>query len=151
MPDVTDITLATEQLCEQLLPETFREPEVNFYDFTAGIHPGNPDAMNVARAAANRLVKEKLATFTGPERSGIAITNFGRYWMIHGGYNAYLREGMETKEHHNEKHHQKEILLESRLRLTHFRLIGFWLTLVLSIVGFAFSLFNFYLLLSGRK
>lgn len=155
MPGVTDIALAAEQLSEQLLQEIFRQEEVNIYDFTADRYPGETDALNLARAAANRLVKEKLALYTGPEKALIAITNFGRYWIIRGGYTVYLKEGHDTREHHNDKllskEHHKEELLEARLRLTHFRLVGFWLTLVLAIIGFAFSLFNFYLLVSGKK
>jgi hypothetical protein len=151
MPDEINSALVAEQLNELLLPELLQRAEVNIYDFTAGAYPGHPDALNLAGAAANRLVKEKLAVFTGEQLACITITNFGRYWMIRGGYGAYLREGHDTKEHHNEKQHHKEDLLEARLRLTHFRLIGFWLTLVLSIIGFALSLLNLYLLLSNKK
>jgi hypothetical protein len=44
--------------------------------------------------------------------------------------------------------HSKEELIEARLRLTHYRLWGFWLSLVISLIGFVLSLFNLYLILN---
>jgi hypothetical protein len=46
---------------------------------------------------------------------------------------------------------EKEELIEARLKLTHYRLVGFWLTIVISSLGFLLSLYNLYLIMQGKK
>jgi hypothetical protein len=103
-------------------------------------------------------VKEKLVQFSDPEKTTLEITNYGRYWIMKGGYSEFLRESIRKKEEQRNRDQEKErifkekeALLEARLKLTHFRLTGFWLSLVISVVGFALSLFNLYLILSRNK
>jgi hypothetical protein len=59
----------------------------------------------------------------------------------------YLKDGLREKELLNQ--HTKDELIEARLKLTHYRLWGFWLSLVISLIGFVLSLFNLYLILSN--
>jgi hypothetical protein len=104
------------------------------------------------RSWTHQLVREKLAIYADEEKTQLRITNYGRYWMIHGGYEAFLREYLELKDRKNaEKEQQKIELLEERLKLTQYRLVGFWLTLILSIIGLLSLGLNLYLLLSKSK
>lgn len=45
-----------------------------------------------AKAAADLLVTAKLAKFADDGRTQVALTNAGRYWALHGGYLAFLKE-----------------------------------------------------------
>lgn len=103
-------------------------------------------------------MKEKLAKYTDQEHLILQITNYGRYWMMNGGYTAFLqagRNGQEDKKSYKQKeiemHKEKEELVEARLRLTHYRLVAFWLTIVISSIGFLLSLYNLYLFMKGKK
>lgn len=158
MQEQNNTPLQQEALAEKLLDEMHNNQEVNFYDLAASLYPGNSDALMNMHAAAVHLSKEKLAHYTDEQHTCIAISNYGRYWMLKGGYVAFLMHGHgseikehELKEQHQTKYHSKEELLEARLKLTRFRLVGFWLTLIIAIAGFVFSLVNFFLLTTGKK
>jgi hypothetical protein len=103
----------------------------------------------------DQMVREKLIEYIDEEHTGISITNFGRYWIMNGGYPYFLRDG-HSKDHaaNTENHHQlkkeKEELIEARLRLTRYRLYGFWLTLLISIIGFMLSVFNLYMIFKSK-
>jgi hypothetical protein len=154
-----------EEFLQQLLQKLYDQDCVKIYDdavFNASerniaesnLHE-NPDIKD----CADQLVREKLADFDDKERTILRVTNFGRYWIIHGGYEVYLRDGKTSKgrqkhpkdDHDDAIQREKENLVEARLKLTHYRLVGFWLTLVISIIGFLLSLYNLYLILGGTK
>ena len=105
------------------------------------------------------MVRDKLAVYADPEHTSLQLTNFGKYWVMKGGYESFLKEGHSTKDHHkdNDDHNEKllrkekEELIEARLKLTHYRLVGFWLALVISSIGFLLSLYNLYLIMKGKK
>jgi hypothetical protein len=147
-------TQSEEALCNLLLQHIYQHGKQNIYDAAALQAGQNEQAYTQYRQAAKKLSKEKLCCFTDDEHTQLDITNYGRYWVLKGGYISYLGSGHEIKEHSSngtdKQHHSKEELLEARLKLTHFRLIVFWITLVLSILGFAFSVVNFYLLSKAR-
>ena len=104
---------------------------------------------------------EKLAVFTDPEHTTLQLTNFGKYWILKGGYEIFLKEGqILKKDHHNHNgdynasdqfRKEKEDLVEARLRLTHYRLIGFWLMIVVTSIGFLLSLYNLFLIINQKK
>lgn len=152
---ITDQT-SCETVCCELLEEIYKTGAVNFYDFTAGRFAADEESFKLVKSAASHLVKEKLACYTDEEHTTVSISNYGRYWILQGGYYSFLKAGHEHKEHppektSNGKHHSKDELLEARLKLTHFRLIGFWLMIFLSLLGFLFSIINFYMLVNGKK
>ena len=140
-----------ENYAEQLLNAVYKNSPLNIYDYVAGPEITEQTQSFDIKHIADILVKEKLAGYTDDAHTELSITNYGRYWMLKGGYEFFLKEGHSIKEHHIEKQHSKEELLEARLRLTHFRLIGFWITLLLAICGFVFSIINFYLLVKGKS
>lgn len=141
-----------EEFLEQLLKEAYSHETLQIYDVARQIVGETDMDFQNTRLWTHQLVREKLAVYADEEKTQLRITNYGRYWMIHGGYEAFLRECHDLKEKRNaEKEQQKLELLEERLKLTQYRLIGFWVTLVLSIVGVLSIALNLYLLLHDDK
>jgi hypothetical protein len=147
-----------EEYLRLLLESVYQSGPLNLFDFTAAKFGDRGEEFLNSRNWAGQLVKEKLVQFSDPEKTTLEITNYGRYWIMKGGYSEFLRESIRKKEEQRNRDQEKErifkekeALLEARLKLTHFRLTGFWLSLVISVVGFALSLFNLYLILSRNK
>jgi hypothetical protein len=141
-----------EEFLQQLLNEAYSHETIEIYDVARQIVGNNDMDLANTRSWTHQLVREKLAVYADEEKTQLRITNYGRYWMIHGGYEAFLREYLELKDRKNaEKEQQKIELLEERLKLTQYRLVGFWLTLILSIIGLLSLGLNLYLLLSKSK
>ncbi len=134
---------------DELLKACYTSEVVNIYDLAALYVSAEPEVFGQSRVWANQLVKSKLATYADEENTLLRITNYGRYWMAKGGYLTYLKEEHELKEKRSlEKEAHQERLLEARLKLTQYRLLGFWVALIVSALGFALSVFNLFLFLS---
>ena len=141
-----------EEFLQHLLKEAYSHETIEIYDVALQIVGNNDMDFVNTRSWTHQLVREKLAAYADEEKTQLRITNYGRYWMIHGGYEAFLRDCLDLKEKKNaEKEQQKLELLEERLKLTQYRLMGFWLTLILSIIGLLSLGLNLYLLLSKSK
>lgn len=141
-----------EEYLQQLVSDLYEHETLNVYDHAALAFTGQAEHFESTKCLADQLVREKLARYADDEHALIQITNFGRYWNMKGGYEAYLRDGQCIKEKQRDKVSlEKEKLLEARLRLTHYRITGFWLALIISSIGFILSVFNLYLLIYGRK
>jgi hypothetical protein len=128
--------------------------EVDIFDFSFSISPPDNDAAIHCRFWAERLIKEKLAVYTDDQRTTLRLTNYGRYWQLKGGYEAFLRDAHLRRERKNIDRSkresilkEKEELVESRLKLTHFRIVGFWISLIVALTGFLVSVFNLFTLL----
>lgn len=144
--------LLKEEYASLLLKILYDKQVLQVFDYAAKEFTISDERFKEIKQVADLLVKEKLADYADEERTTLTITNFGRYWILKGGYEVFLREAHSTKDHAAmEKHHSKEELLEARLKLTHFRLIGFWLTLIISLAGFILSLLNLYMFLTQKK
>ena len=112
-------------------------------------NPG--DALACKKAAADLLVKARLARFSDDTRTSIEITNAGRYWAAHGGYLAFLKEeppaggGAGARARNPET----EALRAEYMKL---RLDTFWWNFGLSIAGFAISIISILIaLFTGAK
>jgi hypothetical protein len=146
-----------EEYLQQLLNTLYDKESLNVYDYTATTFTPRSIEFENTKSWSDQLVRDKLAAYADPEHTVLQLTNLGRYWILKGGYESFLAEGESKKDHHKNKEEskllrkEKEELLEARLRLTNYRLAGFWLTLVISIIGFLLSLYNLYLILNGRK
>jgi hypothetical protein len=138
-----------EDFLHKLLQAAYECEELDVYQFTLNLSGDDSELFAHTRLWAHQLVKDKLCVYSDVEKTRMHITAYGRYWMLHDGYMGFLKDEhtMKDKEQ-NERDQQKESLLEARLKLTHYRLTGFWLALVISIVGFLLSIFNLYLFLS---
>jgi hypothetical protein len=136
-----------EEFLHELMRAIDQQGNLPIYDFTADKFTTEGEIFAQSRLWANQLVRDKLARYVDPEHTILQLTNFGRYWAIKGGYLIFLKDSQREKEMHSQQ--SKEELIEARLRLTHYRLWGFWLSLIISLIGFVLSLFNLYLIL-GR-
>lgn len=134
-----------EAFLQDLMQAMDGHESIPIYDYTAKQFGAEGEVFASCRAWSNQLVRDKLARYTDPAHTQLELTNFGKFWMLKGGYLSFLEEGHREKDPHN--HHSKEELVEARLKLTHYRLWGFWLSLVISVIGFLLSLFNLYLIL----
>jgi hypothetical protein len=142
----------TESFLEKLLSDCYQEDIVNIYDVASEYFRDNPEGFAETRLLAHHLVRGKLAKYADEEQTQLTITNFGRYWMTQGGYLTYLRDEHDVKEKRAiEKELHQERLLEARLKLTQYRLMGFWIALIVSALGLALSVFNLFLFLSEKK
>ncbi len=146
-----------EEFLTLILKEVYSKETLAVYDYAASVFTSGGDDFFNTKRWTDQLIKDKLATYIDAGHTTIQITNFGKYWMLHGGYEFFLKEGQSNKDHCKEKEEvklgalRKDELLEARLRLTHYRIVGFWLMIVISSLGFILSLYNLYLILSGRK
>lgn len=136
----------------KLLEEIYLNRLVNVYDAGMNIIEGSTEHIADLKSWSDQLAKEKLIHYIDDQNTEAVLTNFGRYWMMKGGYQAYLKEGHFIKDHLvSDNGHsallkkEKEDLVEARLKLTRYRLTAFWFTLVISIIGFLLSLLNLYL------
>lgn len=136
-----------EEFLQDLMLSMDHQDAVPLYDYVADRFGTESEIFTQCRLWANQLVRDKLARYVDPEHTLLQLTNFGKYWAIKGGYLNFLKDGLREKELHGI--HSKEDLVEARLRLTHYRLWGFWLSLVISLIGFVLSLFNLYLILQN--
>ncbi|MCU0387092.1 MAG: hypothetical protein MUE71_00625 [Chitinophagaceae bacterium] len=144
--------MENEAFLSKLLDSCYRQDTVNIYDVGIEHFRNDETGFSQIRMLAHHLVRAKLATYADEEDTLLKITNYGRYWMTRGGYLVYLKEEHELKEKRNhEKEIHQERLLEARLKLTHYRLLGFWVALVISALGLALSVFNLFLFLNNQK
>lgn len=141
-----------ETFLENLLLAAYEQGSINFYDFALEKMKLDTEDFMQVRSWVQQLVRDKLAVYADAENTSISIANYGKYWMVQGGFLAYLRDEHDLKEKRNlEKEAHQERLLEARLKLTQYRLFGFWIALVVSSLGFALSIFNLFLFLSDKK
>lgn len=141
-----------EFFLEELLKESYTQESVNIYDVASAYFLQDPDGFAQSRNYAQQLVRSKLVTYADEENTTLRITNYGRFWMAKGGYLIYLKEEHELKEKRSlEKEAHQEKLLDARLKLTKYRLLGFWIALIVSALGFVLSVFNLFLFLSQRQ
>ena len=149
-----------EEYLSQLLNAIYAKESLNIYDYTASEFSTSEDCFSHTKSWADQMIREKLAVYTDTEHTTMQLTNFGKYWIVKGGYDSFLKEGQSIKKNRHKEidehkvtlmHKEKEELIEARLKLTHYRLIGFWLTIVISSIGFLLSLYNLFLIMKGRK
>ena len=124
------------------------------YDFCSKEWPNDEESFLQTKALADELVQEKLARYTDPQRTEMNITNFGRYWVAHGGFLIYLKEGERKirSDRSKDNHHEdlNEELKEARLKFTHYRLVTYWWSFALTLISFLLSMLNLYLILSKK-
>lgn len=148
-----------EEYLQQLLKAVYENDSLNVYDYTAKIFTTESEAFANTKVWADQLVRDKLAAYADEVHTTIHLTNFGKYWILKGGYDQFLKEGQSTKDRNKEDaehktkllRKEKEELIEARLKLTHYRLVGFWLTIIISSIGFLLSLYNLFLIMQGKK
>ena len=145
-----------EEKTDRLFNAVYKKNKLNVYDFCAGEWMDDNEIVVDCKVMADELVNEKLARYTDEGKTEMSITNYGRYWMAHGGYFIYLKEGEKKikskRDKHNEewdKHNEElsEELKEARLKFTHYRIVTYWWSFILTIISFLLSMLNLYLIL----
>lgn len=141
-----------ESFLHSLLETAYQNREVNIYDYSYSILQNEADSFSLVRGWVHEVVKEKLLQYSDENHTTICITNYGRYWMLHGGYLGYLRDEHDMKVKRSlDKQQHEERLLEARLKLTKYRLIGFWIALIVSALGLSLSVLNLYMILHMKN
>ena len=137
-----------------LLNAVYKDGSLNLYDFCAEHWKNDEEIFHQCKCLADHLVEEKLAKYNDVQKTELRITNYGRYWVIHGGYLIYLKEGEKknVSDHEKNKHNHelKEELKEARLRFTHYRIVTYWWSFAVSVISFILSLLSLYLILSRK-
>ena len=144
--------MSQEERTDVLLKNVYKNTTLSVYDFCANEWKPDENVFEQCKAMADELVYEKLARYADDKRTELIITNYGRYWVVKGGFLIYLKEGERKIKAEREKHSEEleEELIEARLKFTHYRITTFWWTFGVSIVGFLLSLINLYLFFSKK-
>lgn len=111
-----------------------------YADGRADIFVGaDPAALEIAKKAAEKLVRVRLAAYPDEARDRLEITNSGRYWALNGGYLAFLKEDPPTGGGGRGRNPELEALRFNYMKL---RMNTFWITFALSIAGFVMSIIS---------
>ena len=136
------------------LNAVYKKEILNTYDFCAGQWKNGEEEIQECKALTDELVEEKLVRYNDTQKTELSITNFGRYWVVHGGFLIYLKEsekkiksGRGSDKYNGEL---KEELKEARLKFTHYRIVTYWWSFALTLISFLLSLLNLYLILSRK-
>ena len=132
-----------------LLNAVYKNGILNTYDFCAGRWNNGEEGLRECKALTDELVEEKLVRYNDAQKTEVKITNYGRYWVVHGGFLIYLKESEKKIKPDRDKHNGelKEELKEARLKFTHYRIVTYWWSFALTLISFLLSLLNLYLIL----
>jgi hypothetical protein len=148
-----------EERTELLLNALYKKENFNPFDFCAEQWGQDEEALLYCKAIADELVDAKLAKYKDAQKTELVISNFGRYWVVQGGYLVYLKDGEKKNKANKDKHHDSdeerekhleelnEELKEARLKFTHYRIVTYWWSFALTLISFMLSLLNLYLIL----
>jgi hypothetical protein len=143
-----------EERTDSILKAVYKNGMLNVYDFCAEEKKGNNDALLQCKTIADELVNEKLIRYNDLQKTEVIITNYGRYWVVQGGYLIYLKESeKKIKPGHDQNKHNDELeeeLIEARLKFTHYRIVTYWWSFALTLISFFLSMLNLYLILNKK-
>ena len=139
-----------EERMDILLNAVYKNNILNTYDFCAGRWNNGGEGLGECKALTDELVEEKLVRYNDAQKTEVKITNYGRYWVVHGGFLIYLKESEKKIKPDWDKHNGelKEELKEARLKFTHYRIVTYWWSFALTLISFLLSLLNLYLILN---
>jgi len=129
-----------EHTADRLLAAAYKVPPVDIFDQPDTVFADEDTKLSIAKDAADLLVRTRLAKFADDGRTQLTLTNAGRYWALHGGYLAYLKDDSATPSGGGggrQRNPEMEALRSEYMKL---RLNTFWWSFGLSIAGFVMSL-----------
>lgn len=127
-----------EMRVHELLQAVYEAGELAPFDFAAWRWEAESDPLAAAKVAADTLVSLRLARYSDEGRTLLAPTNAGRYWALHGGFLAFLKEEPDKAAGSGKgRNPETEALRATYMAL---RLKTFWWTFWLSVAGFAISI-----------
>ena len=127
--------ITPEEHAHTLLETAWRQPPGEIFDPAA-----DEEALDIAKRGADLLIDARLASFADEGRTQVIPTGAGRYWALHGGYLAFLKE--EPAGRGGGGRGRNLELEEMRMELMKRRLGTFWWTFGLSLAGFLFSIIS---------
>lgn len=130
-----EAVITAEMQAHRLLDMCYRQPPADIFNAD-----DNPDMLDTAKRGADLLVDARLAAFADEGRTQIMPTGAGRYWALHGGYLAFLKE--EPAGRGGGGRNRNPELEALRLELTRRRLGTFWWSFGLSLAGFIISIIS---------
>lgn len=142
-----------EEAISKVLEQAYKTEKISLYDTCFVLFADSELHLAQSKAYADELIDEKLAKFIDEKKTVLEITNYGKFWMIKGGYIEYLKQ-CEKKAKNKEGSKEDDLedaLVEARLKFTQYRIKTFWITFVLSILGFLFSLISLCLVLTRTR
>lgn len=122
-----------ELRAHELLQAAYESQGVSPFDLAAERWGTGDEALVEAKAATDLLVSLRLAKFTDEGRTQLAPTNAGRYWALHGGFLAFLKEEPEKANGGKSRSPEAEALRANYMAL---RLKTFWWSFGMSVIGF---------------
>ena len=140
MSDDPSPALATspDLVAARLLDGAFAGAPLSLFDFPLPEVEPEKDRLALLKLASDLLVKARLAKFDDEGRTTLVLTNAGRYWALHGGWLAYLKEEpLAMGGGGRGRNPEMEALRSEYMRL---RLNTFWWSFGLSVAGFVLSI-----------
>ncbi len=134
-----------EMRAHEILLAAYTGGEVGPFDLAAERWGPGDDVLAEAKTAADTLVSLRLARYTDDGRTRLAPTNAGRYWALHGGFLAFLKEEPERAGGGGKQRSpEAEALRASYMAL---RLKTFWWSFGMSVAGFVIAILSLFVAL----
>jgi len=127
-----------EMRMHELLKAAYTGVEISPFDLAVERWGPGDDVLAEAKTAADMLVTLRLARFTDEGRTRIALTNAGRYWALHGGFLAFLKEEPARIDGKSRSSEAEEL----RASYMALRLKTFWWSFGMSAAGFLISIIS---------
>jgi hypothetical protein len=130
---------SVEHTADRLLAAAYRAPPAEIFDEPGTMFADEDTRLAIGKQAADLLVRARLAKFADDGRTQLTLTNAGRYWALHGGYLAFLKDDSAASGGGGgrQRNPEMEALRSEYMKL---RLNTFWWSFGLSIAGFVMSL-----------
>lgn len=128
-----------EHTADRLLAAAYKSPPAHIFEQPDTVFADEDTKLTIAKDAADLLIRARLAKFADEGRTQLTLTNAGRYWALHGGYLAYLKDDSAAPPGGGgrQRNPEMEALRSEYMKL---RLNTFWWSFGLSIAGFVMSL-----------
>lgn len=130
--------IAADHLAADLLTAGLSASPAEVFAVGAAFALDESSRLKLAKEAADLVVRSKLARFADEGRTTIELTNAGRYWALHGGWMAFLKEP-QPEGGGRGRNPETEAMRSEFMKL---RLRTFWWTFGLSVAGFIISILS---------
>lgn len=129
-----------EQRAHDMLLAAYEQAPLEVFGETPPDAEDERDALARAKAAADLLVAARFARYADEGRTRIELTNAGRYWALHGGFFAFLKEEPAPRAGGGGGRGRNPEMEELRMNYMRLRLGTFWWSFGLSLASFVFAL-----------
>ncbi|MEP7322025.1 MAG: hypothetical protein ABI761_08900 [Saprospiraceae bacterium] len=137
--------MVREEAISQILEEAYKTEKINLYDICFHLFNHHDEHLTECKVYADELIDEKLAKYIDDKKTILEITNYGKFWILKGGYFEYLKQSekkQKSKENNNRENDLDSELTLARLKFTKYRIKTYWISFLLSMLSFIFSLIS---------